>query len=100
MYIYYMLTDIGNGDGRPYFLWDDTLTWNDLRTLLNNPAHPQFAYYLGKTLREADFHDVWKLVSVHTAYAYFQQAMPFLGKRREYWRFLFNGWHRLGLLQG
>lgn len=95
-----MLTDIEKSDGRPYFLWDDTLTWDQLRAILNDTAHPQFAYYLGKTLREADFQDIWKLVSVKTVYARLQEALPFLGKRRQYWVFLFNGWRRLGLLQG
>ncbi len=100
MYIYTMLTDSDRGEGRPYFLWDDALTWDQLRAILNDPAHPQFAYYLGKALREADFQDIWKLVPVSKVYAHFQEAMPFLGRRREYWNFLFNGWRKLGLLHG
>jgi len=93
-----MLTEIDNRDGRPYFLWDDTLTWNELRTILADSSHPQFAYYLGKTLREADFKDVWKLVSVKTVLSHLQAVLPFLGRRRGYWLFLLNGWQRLGLL--
>jgi hypothetical protein len=100
MYIYTMLTEITEKDGRPYFLWDDSLTWAQLRVILDNPAHPQFAYYLGKTLREADFKDIWKLVTVKTAWQHLPEAMPFLGKKRPYWLFLFNGWRRLGLLTG
>ena len=95
-----MMTEMEKGDERPYFLWDDTITWDQLRAVLTGPSHPQFAYYFGKTLREADFQDVWKLIPVKTAYAHFHEALPFLGKKRAYWLFLFNGWRKLGLLPG
>jgi len=88
-----------NEKGRPYFLWDDDLTWDALRAVLQDPAHPQFPYYLGKTLREADFNDIWKLIPVGHVYAHLKESLPFLGRRREYWLFLFRGWEQLGLLR-
>ena len=85
---------------RPYFLWDEKLSSEELRVILNNPEHPQFAYYLGKTLREADFNDVFTFVSVKTVSKCFDKVLPFLGRRREYWKFLLSGWQRLGYLNG
>lgn len=95
-----MLTvDIKEGD-RPYFLWDECLTWEQLQAILDNPSHPQFLYYLGKTLREADYGDIWKLVSVQSVLLHFNHILPFLGRKREFWQFLINGWKKLGLLPG
>ncbi|OGS37142.1 MAG: hypothetical protein A2293_15800 [Elusimicrobia bacterium RIFOXYB2_FULL_49_7] len=93
-----MLTEIEEENGRPYFLWDDQLTWHQLRHILNMPNHPQFAYYLGKTLREANYGDVWRLVSLQTVLSHFKEASPFLGRQRNFWLFLIHNWKQLNLI--
>lgn len=87
-----------NINERPYFLWDDDLTWGQLKNILDDPSHQKFAYYLGKTLREANYRDVWELITLKFFVKHFFKANPYLGRQRGFWEFLVREWGKMGLL--
>jgi len=55
--------DLERGDGRPYFLWDEDITTDQLRAVLAGPDSPERDRRLGKMLREARDIDVWCFVT-------------------------------------
>ena len=44
---------------RPSFLWDESLTRDSLKKLLNGENEEERLYYAAKILREARFEEVW-----------------------------------------
>lgn len=93
-----LTTDLDRGDLRPYFLWDEDISIDELRAALNGPDSPQRDRLLGKMLREARDIDVWRFTTPSEV----AQAMPRLarrlGRRRAFWDFLIKGWQADGLL--
>jgi hypothetical protein len=53
---------------------------------------------LGKILREARDTDVWKFTTPQEVWRDWAKLEPYLGRRREFWKFLFESWHKEGLL--
>ncbi len=93
-----LTTDLSNDQGRPYFLWDEQRTTGEFRRSLAT-ATPQERYRLiGKLMREARDTDVWQFVTPTEVWANFRAIRPFLGRRRAFWDYLLNGWHRDGFL--
>lgn len=93
-----LTTDMTRGQERPYFLWDEDVTTDELRAVLRGPPGWERDRLFGKMLREARDIDVWHFVTpVDVA-----QALPALGRRvgrrRRFWDFLINGWRQDGLL--
>lgn len=88
------------GDLRPYFLWDEDVTIDELRVVLAGPEGTRRDQLLGKMLREARDLDVWYFVTPQQV----AQALPRLGRRLgrrlPFWRFLIDGWREDGLLVG
>jgi hypothetical protein len=83
---------------RPYFLWDQDVSIEELRAILDGPDGPRRMQLLGKMLREARDIDVWEFVTpVEVA-----RCLPLLGRRlgrrRAFWEFLIDGWRADGLL--
>lgn len=93
-----LTTDLARGELRPYFLWDEDLSIDELRTVLDAADSPTSDRLLGKMLREARDIDVWRFVSPQRV----AQALPRierrLGRRAPFWRFLIEGWRSDGLL--
>jgi hypothetical protein len=85
------------GDRRPYFLWDEDISIDELRAALAAGGHERDRL-LGKMLREARDIDVWHFVTP----ADVAHALPHLGRRlgrrRAFWEFLIQGWRDDGLL--
>ena len=50
-------------------------------------------------MREARDTDVWSFISPAEVWANFAAIRPYLGRRRTFWEYLFNGWRRDGLLE-
>jgi hypothetical protein len=90
--------DFGKGDGVPWFLWDEAITVDELRAVLNGPDGPRKLQLLGKMLREARDIDVWEF----TTPAEVRRLLPLIerrvGRRLPFWRFLIDGWVADGLL--
>src|SRR5687767_1955667 len=87
-----MTTDMTRGDRRPYFLWDEDISIDGLRSALRSGAAVARLRLMGKMLREARDIDVWHFVTPEEV----AQALPELGRRlgrrRPFWEFLIRGW--------
>jgi hypothetical protein len=85
-------------DRRPYFLWDEDVSIEELRSVLAGPDSPRRLQLLGKMLREARDIDVWAFVTP----AEVARCLPLvgrrLGRRRAFWEFLIEGWRADGLI--
>ena len=94
-----LTTDMTDGASVPYFLWDEELTVAELRRQLAEGTGWERDRLLGKMLREARDVDVWCFVSP----AMVAEALPRidrrLGKRRDFWRWLIDGWREDGFLE-
>jgi hypothetical protein len=82
----------------PYFLWDEPMSVAELRERLATSSAPEKARLLGKILREARDQDVWAFITPQEIARNWQVLSHHLGRRREFWRFLIDGWQRSGLL--
>lgn len=86
------LTDEG---ARPYFLWDTSMSLGDLREALRSENR---VYWMARVMRDARYMDVWKLVSLRDVLEHWTELEPRLGRERERWRFLIEGWRHDGLI--
>jgi hypothetical protein len=84
-------------DARPYFLWDETTTVREFRARLAVASPEEKSRLLGKLLREARDTDVWFFTTVKDVRAHWPTIERHLGRRREFWGFVLQGWARLGL---
>ncbi len=92
-----LTTDMKRGDLRPYFLWDEDVTSDELRAAL--AAGGEVAdRLLGKMLREARDLDVWVFVTPAEVAAALPLLQRRIGRRYAFWRFLIDGWRSDGLL--
>lgn len=86
------------GDRRPYFLWDEDLTVDELRGVLREGPEYERVRLLGKMLRESRDIDVWHFVSPEVVADYLPRLGRRLGRRRAFWEFLIGGWRKDGIL--
>ena len=93
-----LTTDMTDSAGVPYFLWDEELTVAELHERLADASDWERDRLLGKMLREARDIDVWCFVSTAAVAAALPRIERRLGRRREFWRWLIDGWQRDGLL--
>jgi len=95
-----LTSDLTVGNKRPYFLWDEDLTVDELRAKLEGDEVAERRRLLGKMLREARDTDVW----LFTAPEEVARELPFiarrLGRRARFWSWLIAGWRQDGLLSG
>ena len=93
-----MTLDMTCGERRPYFLWDEDVSINELRRALSQGPEEERIRLMGKMLREARDIDVWHFVTP----AEVARALPALGRRlgrrRRFWEFLIQGWREDGIL--
>ena len=95
-----LTTDLTRGDLRPYFLWDEDVSNDELRSILAGPNSARRDQLLGKMLREARDIDVWNFVTpIEVAHALPRLGRR-LGRRQRFWEFLIEGWRGDGLLTG
>ena len=88
------------GDLRPYFLWDEDVSIDELRAILCGPESDRRDQLFGKMLREARDIDVWSFVTPAAVAAALPRLGRRVGRRRAFWEFLINGWRADGLLAG
>lgn len=92
-------TDMRRGDLRPYFLWDEDVSIDELRIALARPGDERDRL-MGKMLREARDLDVWELVTPAEVAEALPRVARRVGRRLPFWTFLIEGWRRDGLLAG
>lgn len=95
-----MTIDLSQGHLRPYFLWDEDLTVQELKDRLQGPDSFERERLLAKLLREARDIEVWEFVTPHEVASVLPAIRHRLGRRREFWEFLINGWREDGILPG
>ncbi len=78
--------------GRPYFPWDDDMSLVTFRQKLRDPDPEVRAYFLGKLMRQAKPDDVFTFASVDELERSWPQLERYLGKTREFWRWLLDRW--------
>ena len=83
---------------RPDFLWDESLTRDDLRKILAGDNEEERLYYAAKILREARFEEVWNYLSPVFFASHWEKLRSRLGRRRKFWEFLYATWQRHGLV--
>jgi hypothetical protein len=91
-------TDLDKPASVPYFLWDEPVTVAELKRRLASASAAERTRLLGKILREARDTDVWKFTTPQEVWRGWSEIAPQLGRRREFWKFLFEFWEREGLL--
>lgn len=93
-----LTTDLSRDESIPYFLlWDEPMTVRDLRERLRRSEEDRIRL-LGKILREAREKDVWLFTTVEQVDRRWEQIERHLGRRRDFWSFLFGQWRQQGLL--
>ena len=80
------------------FAWDRELSPARLRAALADPADPDHDRLLALLLREGRPDEVWRWTTPEHVAAHFARIEARLGRRRAFWRWLLDGWRRLGLL--
>lgn len=95
-----LTTDLARGDLRPYFLWDEDVSIDELRAALAGPDSVHRDRLLGKMLREARDVDVWQFVTPREVARVLPRLARRLGRRQRFWNFLIEGWREDGLLAG
>jgi hypothetical protein len=89
---------MGKREARPYFLWDEDVSIDELHEILAGPDSPRRDQLLGKMLREARDIDVWHFVRPVEVARVLDRPRRRLGRRYAFWTFLIEGWRRLDLL--
>ena len=93
-----LTTDLSSDDAIPYFLWDRPMTVGELRSELQGPDEDR-ERLLGTILREAREPDVWMFTTPQEVAAQWGRLERYLGRRRDFWRFLLGKWRELGLIE-
>lgn len=88
-----------NGALRPYFLWDEDVSIDELHQILAGPDSPRRDQVLGKMLREARDIDVWHFVRPTEVARVLDRLRRRIGRRHAFWRFLIEGWRSRDLLR-
>jgi hypothetical protein len=93
-----MTTDMTRADRRPYFLWDEDVTIQEPRAVIDAPDSDERTRLFAKMLREARDIDVWCFVSPTEVARVLPALGRRLGRRRAFWEFLIRGWKKDGIL--
>lgn len=91
-------TDLSRGALRPYFLWDEELSIDELKARLRGADPRERLRLIGKLLREARDIDVWEFLTPEEVAEALPQVRHRLGRRLAFWEFLVEGWRTDGLL--
>jgi hypothetical protein len=88
------------GDRRPYFLWDEDVSIDELRAIMQGGETDERVRLAGKLLREARDTDVWHFLTPVEVARLLPGIGRRLGRRQRFWTFLIEGWREDGLLDG
>ena len=82
----------------PYFLWDETISEDELKEVLKKGTPHQKYHYISKILREASYNDVWKYLSVSDISKSWDLLKNRLGKKKNFWIFMLDNWRKHGFI--
>ena len=95
---YKLSSDLDSDFAVPYFLWDEPMTVAELKVKLATASKDEKMRFVGKILREARDTDVWKFTTPEFVRQNWAEIEKHLGRRREFWKFLFGRWEAEGLI--
>ena len=78
--------------GRPYFLWDVDWTLDEFLDRLASATGEGRAYLVGKVMRQAKPDDALQFVEAAQMAELWASVERYLGKQREFWRWLLQRW--------
>ena len=91
--------DVARGGAVPYFNWDVSTTNAQVRAALAGDDADARLFWMARILSEARYRDVWRYLSLRRdVLPHWEALRPMLGRRRDFWEFLVEGWRRDGLL--
>jgi hypothetical protein len=93
-------TDLEDPDDRPYNVWDEAVTYRELRRKVASPDRDERALWMARVMREARYRDVWKLLRLRDVLDLLPAIEPHLGRSRAFWQWLIAGWRSDGLIPG
>jgi hypothetical protein len=93
-----LTTDMAASELRPYFLWDEDVSIDELRAVLAGPDSPRRDQLLGKMLREARDLDVWQFVRPQEVARVLDRLRRRIGRRYPFWSFLIESWRSRDLI--
>ncbi len=82
----------------PWFTWDAPVAAETLKERLHHPEPAVRAQWQGLVMREARIPEVFDWLSIGEIVRDFEHIERHLGRRREFWRWLLEGWRRDGFL--
>lgn len=91
-------TDLTDPNARPYFVWDEDVTVAGLRARLASEDPQERALWMGRVMREARYQDVWKFLRLRDVLEWLPRIDRHLGRSREFWYWLIEGWRSDGLI--
>jgi hypothetical protein len=91
-------TDLDDPSAVPYFLWDEPMTVSEFKRRLKTASPAEQTRLLAKLLREARDTDVWAFTSPDEVWRRWPEISKHLGRRRRFWAFLLDRWHKEGFI--
>ncbi len=91
-------TDTDDPNARVYFVWDEEITYRQLREHLSVEDPDDRAMWMARVMREARYRDVWRFVRLVDVLRMWPRIERHLGRMREFWNWLIEGWRADGLL--
>jgi hypothetical protein len=91
-------TDVDDPNARVYFVWDEDLTYAQLREHLRTTDPDQRALWMARVMREARYRDVWRFLDLPDVLRMWPRLERHLGRMRSFWTWLIGAWKSHGLL--
>jgi len=88
-----------DAQGRPYFLWDIDMTLIEFKEQLATSDIPVRAYLIGKMMRQAKPDDALQFVPAQEMADLWSHLEKYLGRSREFWRWLLDEWGHRGIIR-
>lgn len=89
---------MANVNERPWFLWSVDLTDEQFRDRLADPDPAIRAQWQGLLMREARWREVWQYLRLSDVVSNWENIQRHLGRKRDFWVWLLDGWRKDGLL--
>ena len=80
----------------PYFCWDRSWSVAEIQRRLAKAEGFGRDQLMAWIMREAVFSDVWRFFEPKEVYDAFPRIEPFLGKWKDFWKYILRTWHELG----
>lgn len=83
---------------RPWFLWSVDVTEEVFRERLRDEDPAIRAQWQGLLMREARWKEIWQYLRLRDVLGNWENIQRHLGRKREFWVWLIDGWREDGLL--